>query len=165
MGGSGFGAGSRSVQLNTDPDSPKTYQERWYNSWVLNLDPVKSGHSGRPDPDLFPEISFLQKWWSSWTYGPSSSLINYNILTSSRMSCCNLIWLFILRNRAELQHQEYKRANHFHLVTWARLSQDRLTVTGGGRASEGGRDMVMDEGRGGGVAPWLEEEWRERSLT
>ncbi len=53
----------------------------------------------------------------------------------------------------------------FLVVTWARLSQDRLTVTGGGRASEGGRDMVMDEGRGGGVAPWLEEEWRERSLT
>jgi hypothetical protein len=54
----------------------------------------------------------------------------------------------------------------FLVVTWARLSQDRLTVTGGGRAREGGRDMVMDEGRGGGgVAPWLEEEWRERSLT
>ncbi len=77
-----------------------------------------------------------------------------------------LYGFFILRNRAELQHQKYNRTNHFHFVTWARLSQDRLTVTGGGRAREGGRDMVMEEGRGGGgVAPWLEEEWRERSLT
>ena len=41
-------------------------------------------------------------------------------------------------------------------------------MTGGGRAREGGRDIVMEEGSregGGGGVPWLEEEWRDRSLT
>jgi len=71
------------------------------------------------------------------------------------------------------------------MSVWERLSQDLEIVTGAGRRSEGGRDMVMELGRLGwvggppksrlvviigtgrskGGVSWLDEEWRDRSET
>ena len=40
--------------------------------------------------------------------------------------------------------------------TWARLSQDFDSVTGAGNSSDGGRDIVMEDGRvAGGGGCWF----------